>query len=178
VEHPTSASEPAGEPDGEPDGEPVDEPDTVEAYDATPIGGAAGPRRAARERALELLYEAEVKGCTVADIVDALPLAPDPYAVALAGAAQARQAATDELLGQFSHRWDVHRMPAVDRAVLRLAVGELASQPDVPARVVLNEAVDLAKRYSTEESGRFVNGLLSRVAHEVRPGELDAPDER
>ena len=122
---------------------------------------------------MELLYEAEIKGCTVADIVGALPVPPVTYANALATAAEAEQPDTDVLLGRFSRKWEVHRMPAIDRAVLRLAVGELRSQPDVPAKVVLNEAVELAKRYSTEQSGKFVNGLLSRVAKEVRPGELD-----
>lgn len=138
-------------------------------------GQGFGSRRAARERALELLYEAEIKDRRVADVVDQLPVAPDAYASALALAAEAAQPDTDALLGRFSERWDVHRMPAVDRAVLRLAVGELRSQPEVPAKVVLNEAVELAKRFSTDQSGKFVNGLLSRVAREVRPGELDAP---
>ncbi len=132
-----------------------------------------GSRRAARERALELLYEAEMKGCSVDDVVASLPVAPDPYAVALASAAEREQPGTDRLLGRFSRGWEVHRMPALDRAVLRLAVGEMRSQPSVPVRVVLNEAVELAKRFSTEQSSRFVNGLLSRIAEELRPGELD-----
>lgn len=131
-----------------------------------------GSRRAARERALELLYEAEIKGVSVDEILSALPVPPDAYAQSLARDADGERAATDELLSRFSHKWDVHRMPAIDRAVLRLAVGELRTQPSVPAKVVLNEAVELAKRFSTEQSGKFVNGLLSRVAHEVRPGEL------
>jgi N utilization substance protein B len=148
-------------------------------YGASPVPETPGPhddfgsRRAARERALELLYEAEIKGRPVGEVIAALPVPPAAYATALATGAEAELPATDALLGQFSHKWEVHRMPAIDRAVLRLAVGELRTQPDVPVKVVLNEAVDLAKRYSTEQSGKFVNGLLSRIAREVRPGELE-----
>jgi N utilization substance protein B len=60
-------------------------------------------------------------------------------------------------------------MPVIDRAVLRIGVFELAHRPDVPTAVVLSEAVDLATRFSTDDSGRFVNGLLARIAEEVRP---------
>ena len=70
--------------------------------------------------------------------------------------------------------WKLERMPALDRAVLRMATFELIGRPDVPTAVVLNEAVELASEYSTDESGRFVNGMLGRIAEEVR-GEADAP---
>jgi N utilization substance protein B len=60
-------------------------------------------------------------------------------------------------------------MPVIDRAVLRIGVFELVHRPDVPTAVVLSEAVDLATRFSTDDSGRFVNGLLARIAEEVRP---------
>jgi len=60
-------------------------------------------------------------------------------------------------------------MPAVDRALLRLGIFELMERPDVPTAAVISEAVELAKRYSTDESGRFVNGMLARIAEEVRP---------
>ncbi|HEX2042681.1 MAG TPA: transcription antitermination factor NusB, partial [Acidimicrobiales bacterium] len=65
--------------------------------------------------------------------------------------------------------WAVERMPAIDRALLRMGVFELLHRPDVPTGVVLSEAVELAARYSTEDSGRFVNGVLARIAEEVRP---------
>ena len=77
----------------------------------------------------------------------------------------------DALLRKFSEHWALERMPAVDRAVLRLGAFELGWEPDMPTAVVISEAVELAKQYSTKDSGRFVNGLLSRIAEELRPGE-------
>jgi N utilization substance protein B len=76
----------------------------------------------------------------------------------------------DALLRKFSEHWALERMPAVDRAVLRLGAYELGWERDVPSAVVISEAVELAKQYSTKDSGRFVNGLLSRIAEELRPG--------
>ncbi|MEZ5141874.1 MAG: transcription antitermination factor NusB [Acidimicrobiales bacterium] len=132
--------------------------------------GGVGSRREARRRALELLYEAEAKGCGVAEVLAGLPLAPEPFAAELATGVDAHRAELDELLGRFSRDWPVPRMPAVDRAVLRMGAFELAHRPDVPTAAAISEAVELAKTYSTEESGRFVNGVLSAVAGEVRGG--------
>ena len=78
-------------------------------------------------------------------------------------------AEVDELLRRYSEHWALERMPAVDRAVLRMGAYELGWEPDVPAAVAISEAVELAKQYSTKDSGRFVNGLLSRIAEELRP---------
>jgi N utilization substance protein B len=72
----------------------------------------------------------------------------------------------DELLGEHAEGWAVERMPPVDRAVLRLALYELLWRPDVPPAVAIDEAVELAKSLSTEESPRFVNGVLARVLRE------------
>jgi N utilization substance protein B len=126
------------------------------------------PRHESRERALGLCYEREARGISVADLLDGLPAAPDDYARALLEGVAAHQDALDALLGQYSEHWSVDRMPAVDRAVLRLGCYELAHEPDVPTAVVITEAVELAKEYSTKDSGRFVNGLLARIAQQVR----------
>ena len=75
----------------------------------------------------------------------------------------------DALLTKFSEHWALERMPAVDRAALRQATYELGWEPEMPTAVVISEAVELAKQYSTKDSGRFVNGLLSRIAEELRP---------
>jgi N utilization substance protein B len=75
----------------------------------------------------------------------------------------------DELISSAAVGWELDRMPVVDRTVLRLATWELLARPDVPVAVVLDEAVELAKQYSTEQSGGFVNGVLSTVATQVRP---------
>jgi N utilization substance protein B len=80
----------------------------------------------------------------------------------------------DDLIASASVDWELSRMPVVDLSVLRMAVAELIVWPDTPTAVVLDEAVELAKQYSTEESGRFVNGVLATVAAEVRPGSGDA----
>jgi N utilization substance protein B len=79
------------------------------------------------------------------------------------------QADVDGLIERFARGWTIDRMPVVDRAILRIAIYELASTPDTPTGVVISEAVELAKRYSTEDSGRFVNGVLASVAAELRP---------
>jgi len=126
-------------------------------------------RREARERALELLYEAETKGTTCSAIVDALPVAPDPYATELATGVDGDLAAIDAMISGYAKGWTLERMPAVDRAVLRMATFELLHEPDVPVAVAISEAVELAQQFSTEESGRYVNGLLSAVAQQTRP---------
>ncbi|HVT78919.1 MAG TPA: transcription antitermination factor NusB [Acidimicrobiales bacterium] len=123
----------------------------------------------ARERALELLYEADAKSAPVDDVLAALPVAPDPYAVDIVTGVSEHRAEIDAVIKRLAPDWPVERMPAVDRAVLRVGVYELTQRPDVPTAVVLDEAVALAKRYSTEESGRFVNGVLAAAARELRP---------
>jgi N utilization substance protein B len=129
-------------------------------------------RREARERALSLLYEAEAKGASPSQVLDELPVPPDAFTVALVKGVGADTAAIDDLIQRHSIGWSLERMPAIDRALLRMATFELMARSDVPTAVVLSEAVDLAGMYSTEESGRFVNGVLSAVAADVRP---DAP---
>ena len=130
----------------------------------------AGSRRESRERALSLLYEAEVKDLAPAALLDELPLRPEAFVADLVQGVGAHQLRIDALIERFSVDWPLERMPAVDRNLLRLAVYELLERPDVPLGAVISEAVELAKRYSTDESGRFVNGVLSSVAAEVRPG--------
>ena len=73
------------------------------------------------------------------------------------------------MIRKYSEHWALERMPVVDRALLRLGTYELAWVPETPPAVIITEAVELAKQYSTKDSGRFVNGLLSRIAEEVRP---------
>lgn len=132
---------------------------------------AAASRRDARERAVELLYEAETKGVLPSDVVGALPLQPDAYALELAYGVADHQIELDALLGRYAQRWPVARMAATDRTVLRLGAFELATQLDVPRGAVLSEAVELGSRYgSTDDTSRFVNGILAAVADEVRDG--------
>ncbi|MFI5045559.1 MAG: transcription antitermination factor NusB [Acidimicrobiia bacterium] len=128
-----------------------------------------GSRRAARERALGMCYELEVRDLTVDELLTEQPAEPDAYAVSLVRGVEDHHADVDELLRKFSEHWALERMPAVDRAVLRIGAFELGWEPEMPTGVVISEAVELAKQYSTKDSGRFVNGLLSRIAEELRP---------
>ena len=121
-------------------------------------------RREARERALELLYEAEVKDTSGAELISHLPIVPDPYSARVVEGVGAHQDEIDGLLTRFAKGWTLQRMPAVDRALLRLATYELLHEPDVPVGVVISEAVELASEFSTDDSGRFVNGVLSAIA--------------
>lgn len=127
-----------------------------------------GSRHQARERALTLLYEAELKGVAPSVVLDGLPVPPDPYTTQLVGTVEARRDEIDGLIGRAAIGWEVGRMAAVDRNVLRLGLAELLGSPDVPTPVVLDEAVELATEYSTDDSGRFVNGVLATLATEVR----------
>ncbi|CAN5658861.1 transcription antitermination factor NusB [soil metagenome] len=132
------------------------------------MAGGVGSRREARERALALLYEAETKGLRPDEVIDALPLVPEEFAADLALGVGEHREEIDALIRRYARDWRLERMPAIDRALLRMAVYELTHRPDVPTAAVITEAVELAKRYSTDESGRFVNGMLASIAEEVR----------
>jgi N utilization substance protein B len=126
-------------------------------------------RSEARERALTLLYEAEAKGQAPSDVLAALPVTPDSLAVALVEAVEEHGAEIDELIAANARGWTLERMAMTDRNVLRLGTAELLTQADTPTAVVLNEAVELAKRFGTDDSGRFVNGVLAAIARQLRP---------
>jgi N utilization substance protein B len=126
------------------------------------------PRHQARERVVTLLYEGELKGKRPSEVLDELVMAPDPYAAALVQTVEEQGPEIDRLIGDAAIGWDMDRMAVVDRNILRLAVAELLACPDVPTPVILNEAVELASAYSTDDSGRFVNGVLATVAVQVR----------
>jgi N utilization substance protein B len=128
-----------------------------------------GTRREGRERALSLLFEADQRGVEpLAAILDQIPVPPEPFVRGLVQGVSDHQAEIDDELRRRSVSWSLERMPAIDRALLRLGVYELRST-DVPVGACLSEAVELAKRYSTEDSHRFVNGVLSAVARDARP---------
>ena len=133
-----------------------------------PTDPLPGGRREARERAFHLIYEAEMKSEGSAEVLAALPLEPDLFAVELVTGVTEQGSTVDSLIAEHARNWDLERMPALDRALLRLATYELAFRPDVPTGAVISEAVDLATRYSTDDSGRFVNGVLSAIAAAVR----------
>jgi transcription antitermination protein NusB len=129
-------------------------------------------RHQARKRAVELLFEAEARGLTPAEVADARnelaqkqsdvsPL--NPYTVTVARGVTENAAHIDDLISAYLQGWTLERLPAVDRAILRVAVWELLYAPDVPEPVAVDEAVELAKRLSTDDSPGFVNGVLGQV---------------
>jgi transcription antitermination protein NusB len=127
-------------------------------------------RRAARERALELLYEAESKDTNGGAVLAQLPVRPDPLAVELVEGVDAHRERIDEIVGRLvAPRWSLARLAAVDRAVLRIGAYELLAVPERSSALVINEGVVLARRFGTDDSPRFVNGVLAAVAAEVRP---------
>ena len=125
-------------------------------------------RSDARERALYLLYEAHSKGIAPAATIDIQVLEPDELTQELVRGVDSNLPRLDELIAGKAKGWTLTRMPVLDLSVMRLAVFELVERPHVPTAVVLNEAVELAKRYSTDDSGRFVNGVLAAIAADVR----------
>ena len=133
-----------------------------------------GARTKARKRAVDILFEAEQRGVDpqvlLADrVIEPHTEAAVPqYSVDLVEGVVAHQERIDELLATYSHGWTVERMPAVDRALLRVGTWELLFNDDVPDAVAVDEAVDLARELSTDESPGFVNGLLGRLV-EIKP---------
>lgn len=132
----------------------------------------ARSRRESRERAIELGYEAEVRGWSIDELIETQVIEPDPFTVTLLRGAEESRSEADRLIDEASTRWSLARMPVLDLVIMRQAVAELLTI-DTPPGVVLAQAVELAGRYSTDESSRFVNGILSAVAArlEVEPGD-------
>jgi N utilization substance protein B len=124
-------------------------------------------RSKARKRAVDVLYESDVRRVDpVSTLRTRIELADPPvsdFTVELVEGTGEHRARIDEILAAYAQGWTIDRMPGVDRAVLRLGVYELLWRDDVPDAVVIDEAVELAKSLSTDESPRFVNGVLARV---------------
>ena len=131
-------------------------------------------RTKARKRAVDLLFEAEQRGVNAGELLRerlATPVTDAPlkeYTADLVLGVVDHWRDIDELISTYSQGWALDRMPAVDRAILRLGAYEVLYAPDVPEPVAISEAVALATELSTDESPKFVNGLLARLA-EVKP---------
>lgn len=133
-------------------------------------------RSKARKRALDVLYEADIRAITPAEVLAATAQrradegqsSLNEYVTELVDGVTAHQGYIDELLGSYSMGWTLDRMPTLDRCVLRLGAYELLWRDDVPDAVAISEAVHLAQELSTEESASFVNGLLGRLL-ELKP---------
>ena len=133
-------------------------------------------RSKARKRALDILYEADIRGLVPAEVLATTQqrraedgqAAMNPYVGELVDGVAAHRDYIDELLGSYSMGWALDRMPAVDRAILRIGTYELLWRDDIPDAVAISEAVALAQELSTDESSSFVNGLLGRLL-ELKP---------
>ena len=126
-----------------------------------------GARSKARKRALDVLYESELRSTNPTETLATRLAQADPpipeYTVELVEGVLAHRVQIDELISKNATDWSLDRMPAVDRNVVRIGAYELLYRDDVPDRVAIDEAVELAKTLSTDESPRFVNGLLARL---------------
>ncbi len=134
--------------------------------------GKSRGRHAARKRAVDLLFEAEARGLTSAEVADSRTLLAhskagidplNPYTETVARGVTEHAAHIDDLISSHLQGWTLGRLPAVDRAILRVAVWELLHAQDVPEPVAVDEAVELAKELSTDDSPGFVNGVLGQV---------------
>ena len=134
--------------------------------------GKSGGRHAARKRAVDLLFEAEARGLTPAEVAESRTRLADsqrgidplnPYTETVARGVTEHAAHIDDLISSHLQGWTLARLPAVDRAILRVAVWELLHAADVPEPVAVDEAVELAKQLSTDDSPGFVNGVLGQI---------------
>lgn len=125
-------------------------------------------RSDAREQALILLYEAEQRGQSVDDVATAHEGILAGLTAELTHGVESRREGIDSLIVAHAKGWALERMPALDRSILRIATFELVARLDTPIAVIIDEAVEMAKRFSTDDSGRFVNGVLAAIARKVR----------
>jgi len=121
-------------------------------------------RTKARQRAVESLFEAEQRGVLSTEIFERNPDVND-YAIELAGLVEHHMDRIDEVISTYSQDWPLERMPAVDRAIVRVAIAELLWRPEVDSGVAVSEAVEIAATLSTPESGKFINGVLGQIAN-------------
>jgi N utilization substance protein B len=135
------------------------------------VTASMSSRRKARKRALDVLYEADLRREPITDMLASyIERLPEPrpqqldYTVLLVEGVAAELDRVDELIASYAEGWTIDRMPVVDRNLARIAVYELIFQDEIDDAVAITEAVELAKTLSTEESPRFLNGVLGRIA--------------
>ena len=132
-----------------------------------------GGRRKAREKALQILFQLDFRTADVEAVLNEFwsthPAGPTvrDFTEKLVRGTFANRESIDDMIGSTLENWTMDRLAAVDRAILRFATYELMHLPDVPPKVTINEAVEIAKSYGTEESGRFINGVLDKIREKI-----------
>lgn len=141
---------------------------------------AESSRRRAREAAFRVAYQADVASDTYAEAwrtrrdLERLSEDQGQLVADVVKVLDHQGVEVDEVLTTAAQHWPLERMAATDRSVLRAAIAELMGRPGTPARVILNEAIDIARTFGSDSSASFVNGVLDRVARTLRPGEFTA----
>jgi N utilization substance protein B len=123
-------------------------------------------RSKARKRALDFLYEADIKKVLASDLFNARgakELSQEPYVLVLINGVAEHLLKIDELIITYAQDWDMDRMPPIDRNILRIAIFEILWMAGIDDQVAADEAVELAKSLSTDESSRYINGVLGRI---------------
>jgi transcription antitermination protein NusB len=123
-------------------------------------------RSKARKRALDFLYEAEIKKISAMSLFsarDSSELSQEPYVKVLLSGVEEHIQKIDELINTYAQDWDMDRMPAIDRNILRIAIFEILWVAEIDLRIACDQAVELAKSLSTDESSKYINGVLGRI---------------
>lgn len=145
-------------------------------------------RTRARECVLQILYQREINPCPVAELLQSFweseeqkDLPPDirEFTETIVKGTLEHQDEIDKVVDQYADNWTIKRMAVIDRNILRFAAFELLFMADIPPKVTINEAVNLAKKFSQEESGKFVNGILDKINHAetARNPKTDGPQD-
>ena len=123
-------------------------------------------RRKARKRALDFLYEADIRGARPIDLLESrgeIELSERDYVGELLSGVETNALKIDELITTYAQGWDMDRMPAIDRNILRIALFEILFKSDLDDQVAASEAVEIATELSTEDSAKYINGILGRI---------------
>ena len=148
-------------------------PDTPESQ----ISSRQPSRRLAREIDLRAIYVMEIRGCNMEEALNDPLVSPDSnppaYTVRVLSHMERYREQLDDVIRAKVERWEFHRIAVIDRLILRMAIAEMLYLPDVPPKVTINEAIEIAKTFSTPKSGRFVNGILDAVFNDMQEGQLN-----
>ncbi len=134
-------------------------------------------RRKARTIALEIIYQKEITKASLDEIMRNRNRAgegepPSDFSMKLINGVMSHQAEIDDLIEGYADNWALDRMPSLDRNIIRISLYEMLYEEDIPFSVSINEAVELAKIYGTEDSGKFVNGVLGRIASDLEKSKV------